>query len=139
MKGSIYLDFPGQLCEIQIRPTPLAPVRQEGSADAGIQHDEAFILGPQAILPQDLAVSAEVEAGVVPLDDANIGLLRYLEVVRVFNAVQDEDKVGGAVEALVDKELDVLPRRVGLCVGVQDQRPELILVYKRALAVFLAR
>lgn len=70
---------------------------------------------------EDLAVGADVEAGVIADDDADIGgFFGDLEEGNglVGNAVQDEDEVGCGMQAVAEEVAQVVARVRGVGEGV---------------------
>lgn len=118
---STHLDLVRDPVQEDIAPAALSPVRDKGPSNAGVERDEAAVILPEVVLAQDLAVGAEVEALVGPLDDADVGVVGD-QAGRVRLAVQDEYEVGGGMEALQQEELEVRPGVGRLRVGVRDQR-----------------
>ena len=116
------LDLVRHAIQVHVAPALLAPVRQERAPDTGVHGNESRVLLPQVILAQHLTQGAEVVAGILRAGyDLDVVLLGD-DVGDVSRAVEDEDEVGGTVEALADEEAEVLARGLGLRVDVDDKR-----------------
>lgn len=110
----------GDLVEIQVGPAAVGPVGNKGPAETGVDADEFRVPLPPVAVSQDLADGAHVVTGVVTADNLDIVPLGE-ERVGVGVAIEDKDKVGGAVQADLNKELDVLAAKPGLGVDVGDE------------------
>lgn len=115
-----HLDLVGKFPEESIGPALIAPYWHEGPANACIHGDEALVLHPQAILGEHLSNRTDVVARVLPLDDFDVLQVARHEIRGVGEAVEDEDEVGGGVDAPLDEKLQVLSRVRVVCVHEDD-------------------
>lgn len=115
------LDLVSQLVEVQVGPAAVGPVGHKGSPQTGVDVDELCVALPQVVGPQNLADSAHIVASIVAVDNANIVPVGQ-KTGNVSLAIKDEDKVGGAVEANLDKVGEIFAAKRGLGVDVGDER-----------------
>lgn len=72
-RGADHLDPVREPAQEHVGPARRAVIhRQEGAPDAGVHGEEALVSPPEAILSEDLAYTAQVEAGVLPLYHADV-------------------------------------------------------------------
>lgn len=109
-----------------VTPASWAVDGEEGPADAGVHGDKALVLLPQVVLGQHFTVGAQVIAGIRAVHDAHVGQVLRDQVRRSGIAVEDEDEVGRAVQALGNEELEIGPRIWALGIRIQDERSIII-------------
>ncbi len=112
-----YLYFLCNLAEIHVCPARRAPCRQERAAYTGVHEDETLIVLPQIPLPQDAPVSPEIVARIFPRDSADVRVLGDQSRC-VGLAVENEDKVGAAVDALLEEKFEISPRPLRFRVNI---------------------
>lgn len=118
-----HLDSVCYLAQEGIHPALRIVRGRERSSDAGVHHDEPLVLLPQVVLLQHLAVRANIEALVLPPDDADVRLAGdQVDGIRV--AVEDEDEVGLAVQPGVQEVLEIISCVLRLGIRVEYQRSQ---------------
>lgn len=122
-----YFDLVRDTAQELVCPAARGMDGKERAPDARVHGDKPFILPPEAILGQDLAHGANVEARVLAPYYADVGPARD-HVRRSRLAVEDEYKVGVPVQPVSYEEFQVRPRifRLGICVQHQWSQAGLV-------------
>lgn len=119
-----YLDLIAELPQIHLAPACLGPVRQERTPYTGIKKDVSLVIFIYRYFRirrrrplQHLCISTQIVTIVRPLDVSDICLVRQ-QCPSIRLAIHNEDKIGSAVQTVLDEELQIRTRHGRLRVGI---------------------